>query len=177
MIQKFFFLPTVHLFCCNQDPQKSNPHHCLKLCVFYLVIASYFWSLSCFSFFSSSFSRVVLCRLLSLYFSSFSFLSSVFLLVSPQSFLFFLVYLSIFFLLFYLFIFFYLSFSRISFSLFSSFFLLSLLFFSVFLVHLSVKIFMFNITSSFHLALSFVHSFLSSLDALPSSNYPYFSFT
>ena len=73
MIQKFFFLPTVHLFCCNQDPQKSNPHHCLKLCVFYLVIASYFWSLSCFSFFSSSFSRVFLCRLLSFLFLFFLF--------------------------------------------------------------------------------------------------------
>ena len=67
------FLPTVHLVCCNQDPQKSNPHHCLKLCVFYLVIASYFWSLSCFSFFSSSFSRVFLCRLLSFLFLFFLF--------------------------------------------------------------------------------------------------------
>ena len=177
MIKSSFFYLQFTCFAATKI-HKNRIHIIVLNCVYFislqhLISGRFRASLSSLRLFLVSF-FVVFSRF---YFSSFSFLSSVFLLVSPQSFLFFLVYLSIFSLLFYLFIFFYLSFSRISFSLFSSFFLLSLLFFSVFLVHLSVKIFMFNITSSFHLALSFVHSFLSSLDALPSSNYPYFSFT
>ena len=101
MIKSSFFYLQFTCFAATKI-HKNRIHIIVLNCVYFislqhLISGRFRASLSSLRLFLVSF-FVVFSRF---YFSSFSFLSSVFLLVSPQSFLFFLVYLSIFSLLFY----------------------------------------------------------------------------